>query len=317
LIFDFWFIFLRVLCVSVVNIFSMKRFFFLSIFFHGVLLLLLLSWEIPLADKFLPKGIIQVSLIEKIEEKKPQKSPPTILKVLEKVKTPDKKEVLPAPEKKEVRKEEKREEKMEKIEQAPAILKEERRKDEEEVPSENKTLRSQVEQPLAAQAKTMPQSQEGGNPEALQPLAEGKGGSGAKEGSGSTFLASAASGVGAEGIGPGGGRWTPGRAKGEGSPGQMANIRPSTGELDPTISLIIRRIEAVKRYPRMARKMGIEGTAVVRFKLRPEGRVEAVELVDSSGSEILDNASLETVRAAAPFPYKEGWLKVGIVFKIF
>jgi protein TonB len=62
--------------------------------------------------------------------------------------------------------------------------------------------------------------------------------------------------------------------------------------------------------------MGIEGTAVVRFKLKPEGGVEAVELVDSSGSAILDKASLETVRAAAPFPYKEGWLKVGIVFKI-
>ena len=63
--------------------------------------------------------------------------------------------------------------------------------------------------------------------------------------------------------------------------------------------------------------MGIEGTAVVRFRLRPEGRVEAVEIVDSSGSEILDKASLETVHAAAPFPYKAGWLKVGIVFKIF
>jgi protein TonB len=98
----------------------------------------------------------------------------------------------------------------------------------------------------------------------------------------------------------------------------MANIHHSPGgELDAILSLILRKLEAAKRYPRMARKMGIEGTAVVRFKLKPEGRVEAVEIVDSSGSEILDTASLETVRAAAPFPYKEGWLKVGIVFKIF
>jgi protein TonB len=86
--------------------------------------------------------------------------------------------------------------------------------------------------------------------------------------------------------------------------------------MDPIFSLILRKLETAKRYPRMARKMGIEGTAVVRFKLKPEGGVEAVELVDSSGSAILDKASLETVRAAAPFPYKEGWLKVGIVFKI-
>jgi len=267
-----------------------------------------------MANKFSSRVLIEVSLIEKIEEKKPQKVPPPIIKEPEKVKPPKKKEVLPPPEKIEVRKEEKREEK---IEQAPAILREERLKDEGEVPSENKTLTPQVEQPLVAQAKIMPQSQEGGNPEALPPLPEGKRSSGAREGSGSTFLASAAPGVGVERIGPGGGRWTPGRAKEEGSPGQMANIRSSSGELDPIISLIIRRIEAAKRYPRMARKMGIEGTAVVRFKLRPEGQVEAVELLASSGSEILDKASLETVRAAAPFPYKEGWLKVGIVFKIF
>jgi len=41
-----------------------------------------------------------------------------------------------------------------------------------------------------------------------------------------------------------------------------------------------------------------------------------VELLESSGSEILDQASLETVQRAVPFPYKEGWLKVVIVFKI-
>ena len=98
----------------------------------------------------------------------------------------------------------------------------------------------------------------------------------------------------------------------------MASKHPSPGgDLDPILSQIFRKIEAAKRYPRVARKMGTEGTTVVRFKLEPEGRVEAVEIVDSSGSEILDKASLETVHAAAPFPYKAGWLKVGIVFKIF
>jgi len=297
----------------------MKRFFFLSIFLHGALLLLLFSWEIPLANKFLPKGLIQVSLIEKIEEKNPRKSPLSILKVPEKVKMPEKKEVLPAPERIEVRSEEKREEKIEKIEQALPILKEERLKDEVEVPSENKPLKSQVEEPLVAQAKTVLQSQEGGSPEALPPLPKGKLGSGAKEGSGTTFLASAASGGGAEGIGLGGrGGTSPGQMKGEGPPGQMASIHHSSGGgLDPILSSILRKLEAAKRYPRIARKMGIEGTAVIRFKLRPEGQVEAAEIVDSSGSEILDKASLETVRAAAPFPYKEGWLKVGIVFKIF
>ena len=293
----------------------MGRFFItISTIFHGVLLLLLFSWEVPPADRLLPKTILEVSLVEKIEGMKPQMVLPRIRKEPEKMKSPVKREILPPPEKKEVKKEEKREEK---IEQAQAILKEERRKDGEQAPSENKALKPQGEQVLVSQAKIMPESHEGDHPESLRPSSEEKGGPRGKEGAGSTFLTSAASGGGGEGIGPGGGSWAPGRGKGGGSPGPMANIGPSSGEWDPILSLIIRKIEAAKRYPRMARKMGIEGSAVVRFKLRPEGQVEAAELVDSSGSEILDKASLETVHAAAPFPYKEGWLKVGIVFKIF
>jgi TonB family protein len=293
----------------------MGRFFvIISAIFHGTLLLLLLSWEVPLADRLLPKNTLEVSLVEKVEETNLPKTVPRIFKKPEKMRTPEKGEILRAPEKKEARKEEKREEK---VDPAQAILKEERRQADDPIPPENKALKDPVERSFGAQAKTNPLPPEGGNPERLESLPEGKGGPGAKEGSGSAFLASAASLVGLEGIGLGGGG-IPGRAKGEGTPGQMANIHHSPGgDSDPIHSLILRKIEAAKRYPRVARKMGIEGTAVVRFKLKPEGRVEAVEVVDSSGSEILDKASLETVHADAPFPYKAGWLKVGIDFKIF
>ena len=290
----------------------MGRFFIIiSTMLHGGLLLILFSWEIPLADRLHPGNILEVSLVEKIEEMKPQKILPLIMKQPEKMKNPEKREILPPLEKKEIRKEEK-------IEPAPVILKEERQKDDDRVPPENKDLRPHVEQPSGAQSKTNPQPQEGDNLEVGDPWLEGRRGSGPKEGSGSTFLASAASLMGAEGGGLGGTGGIPGRAKGEGPPGQVASIHHSSGGgLDPILTLILRKLEAAKRYPRMARKMGIEGTAVVRFKLKPEGGVEAVEIVDSSGSEILDTASLETVHTAAPFPYKDGWLKVGIVFKIF
>jgi protein TonB len=291
----------------------MGRFFFIiiSAIFHGMLLLLIFSWELPLTDRLFPKNILEVSLVEKIEEMKPRMALPRMMNKPENMKSPEKKEILPAPEKKEVKREEK-------IEPAPAILKEERQKDDDRVPPENKDLRPQVEQPLRAEAKTNPPRQEMGNYEWRESWPEGKGGDGAKEGAGSTFLASAASGAGAEGISLGGRGGTPGRMRGEGSPGQMASIRHSPGgESDAVLSSILRKLEAAKRYPRIARMMRVEGTAVVRFKLNSEGRVETVEIVDSSGSEILDKASLETVHAAAPFPYKEGWLKVGIVFKIF
>jgi TonB family protein len=102
---------------------------------------------------------------------------------------------------------------------------------------------------------------------------------------------------------------------GEGTASQAGGDGAQSPEVDT--ALLLRRIETAKRYPPAARRLGIEGTAVVRFRLEPSGQVAAVELLESSGSSILDRASLETVRAAAPLPYREGWLKVGIVFRLF
>ena len=99
-------------------------------------------------------------------------------------------------------------------------------------------------------------------------------------------------------------------------PTRMSNIPTSSQEGDSILFEIMRRIEAAKRYPKVARRMGIEGKTAVRFKLKPNGKVESVEVMESSGADILDQASLETVRRAVPLPYKEGWLKVVIVFKI-
>ena len=85
---------------------------------------------------------------------------------------------------------------------------------------------------------------------------------------------------------------------------EASPIGSSISAVDPVLLQIMRRIEEAKRYPRAARRMGIEGKTVVRFKLKPGGQVEAVEVAESSGSDILDKASVETVREAAPFPIK-------------
>lgn len=292
----------------------MKRFFFLSAFFHGALLLLLFSWEIPLANKLLPRGVLEISLIEKIEEVKPKKVLPSIPKQRVKAKKPGKNEaLLQLPEKKE----EKREEKQE---PTPAVLQEEKLKETEELPPENKFLKTSVEQPLPVQANVMPPTPGNGNAEVLKGSTAGErnimaqGASG--ETSRSTFLMFNASGLEKGGTGGEGTKGTGFGKMGEGSHLTVSKMHSSLIEVDQILKQIIRKIEAAKRYPKVARKMGIEGKAVVRFKLKPQGQVEAVEIVESSGSEILDQASLQTVRDAAPLPYKEGWLKVGIVFKI-
>ena len=75
-------------------------------------------------------------------------------------------------------------------------------------------------------------------------------------------------------------------------------------------------LEKAKTYPRLARERGIEGTVLVRFKVRPSGDVEAVDVIRSSGTQILDEASVRTVYRAAPMPYVSGWVEVPMVYEL-
>jgi len=69
-------------------------------------------------------------------------------------------------------------------------------------------------------------------------------------------------------------------------------------------------IEQAKTYPRLARERGIEGTVLVRFKVLPSGAVDSVAVVKSSGSDVLDSATVKTIFRAAPMPYVSGWVEV-------
>lgn len=64
----------------------------------------------------------------------------------------------------------------------------------------------------------------------------------------------------------------------------------------------------------MARERGIQGVVRVRFKLRPSGDVETVEIVKSSGYDILDAATIRTVYRAGPMPYVNGWVEVPMAY---
>jgi TonB family protein len=73
-------------------------------------------------------------------------------------------------------------------------------------------------------------------------------------------------------------------------------------------------IERTKNYPRLARERGIEGEVRLRFKLNSAGSVETVEVVKSSGYEILDTASIKAVYRAAPMPSVPGWIELPIAY---
>lgn len=73
---------------------------------------------------------------------------------------------------------------------------------------------------------------------------------------------------------------------------------------------LVDAIERVKKYPRLARERGMEGVVRLRFMLNHAGGVDAIELVKSSGHEILDSASIRAVYRAAPMPYVNGWVEM-------
>jgi TonB family protein len=68
------------------------------------------------------------------------------------------------------------------------------------------------------------------------------------------------------------------------------------------LTTVRRKIESKKRYPISARNAGIEGRSEVRMTILKDGKLEKAEIIKSSGNEILDNAALESIHNAIPFP---------------
>lgn len=81
------------------------------------------------------------------------------------------------------------------------------------------------------------------------------------------------------------------------SPGASASNSRARASWAAMISAHLNRF---KRYPRGAD--GITGRPVVRFSLDGSGRVTSASLVRSSGSSVLDDEAVSTVRRASPFP---------------
>ncbi|MFZ2224690.1 MAG: energy transducer TonB [Candidatus Deferrimicrobium sp.] len=64
---------------------------------------------------------------------------------------------------------------------------------------------------------------------------------------------------------------------------------------------IKRKIELVWQYPYDAAVAGIQGELTLDFVIARSGKVDSIELVRSSGSKILDDEAIRSIRKAAPF----------------
>lgn len=76
------------------------------------------------------------------------------------------------------------------------------------------------------------------------------------------------------------------------------------------------------QYPTAAREQGIEGVVLLEVRVRADGRVEEFRLKASSGSAMLDDAALKTVKGWTFVPARRGprsvesWVEVPVKFAL-
>ena len=106
---------------------------------------------------------------------------------------------------------------------------------------------------------------------------------------------------------------------------QKSAPTPAAQQSENTLSLYLakvrQKIQESLRYPSMAKKMGLEGEAVVQFLIRSNGMVEAssIKITKSSGKSILDRNAMAAVLDAIPFelpPQEDLQIVIPVVFKL-
>jgi protein TonB len=82
------------------------------------------------------------------------------------------------------------------------------------------------------------------------------------------------------------------------------------------------KINPPPRYPRAARRRGIQGTVVLSVYVDAQGRVANLWLLESSGYRVLDNSALEAVKKWSFEPGRKGdtkvamWVNVPVRFEL-
>jgi protein TonB len=60
----------------------------------------------------------------------------------------------------------------------------------------------------------------------------------------------------------------------------------------------------------------MQGTVELRFRVGADGSAEALEIVRSSGHRELDEASLQTIRRAGPYPAVAGRVRIPLSYRL-
>ena len=96
------------------------------------------------------------------------------------------------------------------------------------------------------------------------------------------------------------------------------SLTPQKKYLKENLAEIIELLQENLYYPRRARKRGIEGEVILRFKLSTTAEVSDIEVI-SSKSDILNRGAIRTIEELSykfPKPSEELDLKVPIFYKL-
>jgi protein TonB len=100
------------------------------------------------------------------------------------------------------------------------------------------------------------------------------------------------------------------------------DISGSLSAIPITYAIPIYKSNISPLYPLLARKRGYQGTVLLEVLVSKDGKAASVQLVRSSGYEILDSAAIKGVRDWLFHPAKRGdelvemWVKIPIRFKL-
>lgn len=115
---------------------------------------------------------------------------------------------------------------------------------------------------------------------------------------------------------PGAGSPAPAPSAGAAMPGGGggggATSQPGSGPgLNAYLGELAAWLERHKRFPRVAQRRSIEGTAVLHFVVAADGQVLDSTILRSAGHALLDDAVIDMVRRASPLPPRPAGLGTG------
>lgn len=91
---------------------------------------------------------------------------------------------------------------------------------------------------------------------------------------------------------------------------------PGDGGASTTLQKIRDKIERVKFYPLAAKRSRVEGAPQVQFKIKSDGSLEYVQLAQSSGHFLLDEAATTAVKNGAPYPFYAETISLNILYSL-